>query len=113
LFDEGQKPKRVGPPDDGWSHWQTENERLCDPTERRPSRAVFGRRVREARGAAERGRGQHVLFGFGGVAPSAATRAGLAIGGQALRESVRKQGRCLTVTCHRFDRPDTSVDRGF
>jgi hypothetical protein len=62
-------------------------------------RAACGRRAREARGAAERGRGQHVLPGFGGVAPSTRPGRDWRIGGWALRESVRKQDRRPTETC--------------
>jgi len=61
--------------------------------------AEHGRRTREARGAAERGRGQHVSHGRAeGAKASHAARAGLAAGGRALRESAGQQGRCLTVT---------------
>jgi len=61
--------------------------------------AKHGRRTREARGAAERGRGQHVSPRAGGGAKAShAARAGLAIGGRALRESAGQQDRCLTVT---------------
>jgi len=63
----------------------------------------------EARGAAERGRGQHVSSPGerGGLrVPERSSNAGLADGGWAGLETARKQVRCLTVTS------SGSIDRG-
>jgi len=117
-FDEGQNSKRAGRSRKGSADWQTETERLRGPAElARPcGGAAHGEGRGEARGAAERGRGQHVSLGDerGGRQPFSAVAQSEAGDWRACASRRHTQAGSLPDGgVRRFDRPLTLADRGF